>query len=302
MSDIVKATHQGKFDIGAIEINCANLEDGTRVISKSAIFKAFGRTKRGRIKGEIRVHNMPELPAFLDANNLQPFINEEFRSVLIPIDYLNLNGKHNTGYKAEILPMMCRIYMDARSANVLTKQQLPFASQSESVLYSLSQVGIAGLVDEATGYQEIRQRDALQQILDKYLRKEYAAWASCFPIEFYEEMFRLKGWHLDKKTMKMPQVVGRFTNDIIYNRLAPGVLGELQVKNPVLKTGRRKTKHHQWLTEDIGHPALDRHFSGVMALMRANANWEQFKRSLERAYPKLGDQLALRFDAPEDDD
>ena len=39
------------------------------------------------------------------------------------------------------------------------------------------------------------------------------------------------------------------------------------------ETGRRKTKHHQWLKDDIGHPALDRHFSGVMALMRVNTNW-----------------------------
>lgn len=301
MSELIKATHQGKFIIGSIEINCANLADGTRVVSKSAIFKAFGRTKRGRIKGEVRGHNMPDLPAFLDANNLQKFINEELRTVLIPVDYINLNGKESAGYKDEILPMICRMYMDARSSGVLTKQQLPFASQSESVLYSLSQVGIAGLVDEATGFQEIRQRDALQQILDRYLRKEYAAWARCFPIEFYEEMFRLKSWQLDKKTMKMPSVVGRYTNDIIYDRLAPGVLAELQKKNPVVR-GRRKTKHHQWLTEEIGHPALDRHFSGIMALMRANATWDNFKRSLERAYPKIGDQLGLRFDVTIDDE
>ena len=243
---------------------------------------------------------MPELPAFLDSNNLQPFINEEFKSVLIPIEYLNLNGRQVSGYKAEILPMMCRLYMDARHADKLTKQQIPLANQSESVLYSLSQVGIAGLVDEATGFQENRQRDALQKILEKYLRKEYATWARCFPIDFYEEMFRLKSWHLDKKTMKMPGVVGRYTNDIIYDRLAPGILEELQRKNPVLENGRRKRKHHQWLTEETGHPALDRHFSGIMALMRANTTWDNFKRSLERAYPKLGSQLALLFDAPDD--
>ena len=93
----------------------------------------------------------------------------------------------------------------------------------------------------------------------------------------------------------MPQVVGRYTNDIIYDRLAPGILDELRKLNPKLSTGRRKVKHHQWLTEETGHPALDRHFSGVMALMRANFDWSHFKRSLERAYPKIGTQLALRF-------
>jgi len=37
------------------------------------------------------------------------------------------------------------------------------------------------LVDEATGYQEIRDRLALQAILDRFLRKELAAWAKRFP-------------------------------------------------------------------------------------------------------------------------
>jgi hypothetical protein len=32
-----------------------------------------------------------------------------------------------------------------------------------------------------------------------------------------------------------------------------------------------------------------------MALMRANTTWEHFKRGLERAYPKIGTQLALKF-------
>jgi hypothetical protein len=42
-------------------------------------------------------------------------------------------------------------------------------------------------------------------------------------------------------------------------------------------------------------PALDRHFTGIMALMRANSDWERFRRGLNRAYPKIGTQLALRF-------
>lgn len=42
------ATHQGILKIGDNELTCAVLEDGSRIISRNAIFKAFGRTKRGR--------------------------------------------------------------------------------------------------------------------------------------------------------------------------------------------------------------------------------------------------------------
>lgn len=45
---------------------------------------------------------------------------------------------------------------------------------------SLAHVGIVGLIDEATGYQEVRDKLALQAILDAYLRKELVAWAKRF--------------------------------------------------------------------------------------------------------------------------
>ncbi len=111
---------------------------------------------------------------------------------------------------------------------------------------------------------------------------------------------RLKNWKLDKKTMRMPGVVGRYTNDIVYDRLAPGIFDELKKINPVQENGRRKSKHHSWLTQETGHPALDKHFTGILALMRAHTDWEHFKRSLARAYPKIGTgealkQLAMQF-------
>jgi hypothetical protein len=58
----------------------------------------------------------------------------------------------------------------------------------------LAHVGIIALVDEATGYQDVRDRLALQAILDAYLRKELAAWAKRFPEEFYRQIFRLRDW------------------------------------------------------------------------------------------------------------
>ena len=42
---LLNATHEGKLKIGEVELNVAVLEDGTRVITQSAVFKAFGRTK-----------------------------------------------------------------------------------------------------------------------------------------------------------------------------------------------------------------------------------------------------------------
>src|SRR4029078_9085795 len=145
------------------------------------------------------------------------------------------NGNQAIGYKAELLPSTCYVFIDALEKKALKLNQIHIAERAKMLVRGFAIIGIIALVDEATGFQETRKRDALQKILDKYLRKEYAAWARRFPIEFHEQLFRLKGWGLDKKTMKMPSVVGRYTNDLIYDRLAPGILEELRKRNPVIE-------------------------------------------------------------------
>jgi hypothetical protein len=125
------STHEGKLNLGDIELSVAVLEDGTRIITQSGVFKAFGRTKRGRAKHDLRVLNMP---AFVDAKNLQPLVNERLMAVLNQVDYLDKNGKQSTGYDAKVLPMLCKLYLDAREFGVLVKQQMPLGDIGQLLL------------------------------------------------------------------------------------------------------------------------------------------------------------------------
>ena len=95
--------------------------------------------------------------------------------------------------------------------------------------------------------------------------------------------------------VKRPSIIGHDTNDIVYARIAPGVLDELQRKNPTLPNGHRKSKHHQWFTPELGHQKLKKHLATVIALMRAAANWGQFERSLKRAFPVQNDQFEMNL-------
>ncbi|MGH6770992.1 MAG: P63C domain-containing protein [Xanthobacteraceae bacterium] len=62
---------------------------------------------------------------------------------------------------------------------------------------------------------------------------------------------------------------GILTNDIIYDRLAPGVLEQLKKVNPKDEaTGRRKHKNFQWLTSNAGYPKLREHLGAVIAIMK----------------------------------
>lgn len=291
---LYQATHQGKLDIGNKKLDCAVLDNDarTRVISLGAVFKAFGRSKRGRPKDEIRVPNMP---SFVDAKNLQPFINKDLRTVLKPVKYLSSTGREVTGFDAEILPLLCDLYLEARAKGALTKQQEPLAMVAEILVRSFAKVGIIALIDEATGYQEVRDRDELNRILEAYIAKELLPWAKRFPDEFYKQLFRLRGWQYSPISVKRPGYVGTLTNKLIYEKLPPGVLEELRKKNPRTPKGHRKHRHHQYLTENIGNPHLEKHLASVTTLMRAASNWSIFERLFKRAFPDGPQQIEMSF-------
>lgn len=293
--EILRATHQGILKIGEKEMLCAVLNDGTRIISRNAIFRAFGRTKRGRKKNEIRVPNMP---SFIDANNLQPFISEELRGELKAIEYHALNGRIMTGYNAKILPLICDVYLTDRmqEKTALTKAQEPLAIASEILVRSFAKIGIIALVDEATGFQEVRDKLALQKILEIYIAKELRPWVKTFPDSFYENLFRLKGWQYKPLSVKRPLVVGKITNNLIYKRLAPSVLKELKRITPKDSKGRYKHRLFRRLTENVGDPKLREHLASVITLMKASPNWSMFYRLIQRALPQYGETIDLPFD------
>ena len=295
--DLPVAEYRGEIQIGEMVIPCAVLNDGQRVLSEHGISNALGgRSGYAKRRSKASEDAGAPLPVFLASNNLKPFIsNDLLNGPLQPIEYYS--GKQIvSGFPAEVLPEVCDIWLSARAAGALNAQQAERAQAAEILSRGLANLGIIGLVDEATGYQEIRDRKALQAILDKYIKKEFAAWAKRFPDEFYKELFRLRGWKWNPITVAKPSVVGHYTNDIVYERLAPGILEELQSRNPQNKRGRRKVRHHQYLTEDIGHPALAQHLHAVIGLMRASSNWEQFWDMLNRAFPKKDTQWKLDLD------
>lgn len=147
-------------------------------------------------------------------------------------------------------------------------------------------------MDEATGYQDIRSKKALATILEKFIDKELQPWTKTFPFEFYELIAKLKGWP-SSYALKRPSGVGHYTNDLVYERLAPGVLDELKARTPRFASGTLRNKYFQWFTPEFGHPKLREHLIGVMALMRAAPNWAAFKRALQRSYPKQDEQVPL---------
>lgn len=292
---VLKATHgspNNPLKIGDFEIPCYVLEDGTRVLSGRGMQQALALGQR---HGTL-------LKEFLSKDNLQPFINKGLAMVLSsPIRFIRpgRGGRVALGYEATILADICDAVLTARDEGVLNNKQLLIAKQCEILTRAFAKVGIIALVDEATGYQEVRDRNELNRILEAYIAKELLPWTKRFPDEFYEQLFRLLSWRYSPLSAKRPGFVGTLTNQLVYEKLPPGVLNELREINPSAK-GRRKHKHHQFLTEEIGNPHLEKHIASVTTLMRISPNYKTFKRYFDKAFPPPIEQIEI-FEQEDDE-
>lgn len=282
---VLKATH-GSSDrplvIGDLSLPCYVLEDGRRVLSLGGMVRALGMSIGGGGKGE-----GDRLARFLGSNSISPFVSNELTSrIKTPIRFqAPTGGSVATGYEATILPDICDSILASRQSGKLRIQQVHIANQAEILVRGLARVGIIALVDEVTGYQEVRDRKALEEILNKYISEELRKWTPTFPTDYFTQIFRLKDWRTPSFPTARPGIMAHYTNDIVYSRLAPGVLHELQHRNPIVEHGRRKHKHFQHLTADHGHPKLKEHLGDVVVLMKAANSWQEFRRLLDRVKP-----------------
>lgn len=290
-----EAKYNGIIVLGDSPLPCAVLDNGMRVLSERGVTKVLGGKRGGsHWKRQNSAPSNGYLPVFLSAGNLSPFISPSLRIALgNPVLYRARNGKVGYGVPATLLAEICRVFRRAARADALIGDQNQIAIQAEILYDGFAEVGITALIDEATGYQEVRDRDGLYRILEAYISKELLPWTKRFPDEFYRQLFRLRGWPYSPPSPKRPQLVGKLTNQLIYEKLPPGVLDALRKKNPIVEHGYRRYKHHQLLTEDVGDKNLASQLIAVTTLMRVSRNWNAFRKLFDRAFEEPGSQYEM---------
>lgn len=299
---VLKATH-GSADhplkIGDLDIPCYVLEDGRRVLSLGGMVKALGMSIGGAGGGE-----GDRLVSFASGKSISPFISSDLASRMKTTIRFQAptGGTVATGYEATILADLCDAVLEARKVGALRPQQEHIAHQCEVLVRGFARVGIIALIDEATGYQKDRAKDALATILEAFIAKELQAWVKTFPADFYQELFRLRGLDYPTASVKRPQYFGLLTNDIVYKRLAPGVLDELKRVTPKNDEGRPKAKYFQSLTTNTGYPKLREHLGAVVAIMKLSDNYRDFILKLDRLAPKHNETIPLALDYRQEDD
>ncbi len=288
------ATHRGTIKLLDTETACFVLDDGRRVLSNNGMVETLAMKAGGA--GQTTLGN-DRLLRFAKGKTVGQYLPPEvLEAIQNPIRFRV--GDEETrihGYDASVLVAICQAVLKARDEGKLQRQQAHIAERCYLLILGFANLGIVALIDEATGYQSERARDALAEILEAFIAKELAAWVKTFPDDFYLQLARLRDVKLDALTTQRPAYFGHYTNNIVYERLAPGVLKELQAVNPRQPNGARRAKHHQWMTRDIGHAKLREHITKVVVLMQVAKDWQTFMTNLDVVAPRVGETLTMPF-------
>ncbi|WP_323880974.1 MULTISPECIES: P63C domain-containing protein [Aeromonas] len=280
LAKLPKATHFGTLPFGD-DLQCFVLNDGRRVISGRGMTEAIGM--KGRGPGVMRIADHKLIRAYGDTKLIDAINN--------PIKFVGKNPKGSSetsdGFEAEVLGQVCEAILTARDNGLLTTEQdHRYAQHADTLMRGFARVGLVALIDEATGYQNDRNRDELAKILEAFVTRELRPWVPTFPPEFYERLYKLYElpWPPERANAR-PGFFGHITNNVIYDRLAPSLLPELKA---AASKAERKARLHQFLTEDIGHPALRAHLHSIVTLLRIAKTPEQFFSMVDEAFPKFG--------------
>ena len=292
----LQATHEGEIRIGNYVLTCCVLNNKQRIVNKDDFLSMLGSSMNVPIK-----YSEAIAPLTYATTKVSKSTNQLLERIRKPVHFMTTKGFPAYGYDGTLITEYCRAVLRARKWGFITPK-MPIASAianvCEDIVVALANVGIIALIDEGTKYQRVRADDNLQKILDSYLAKYLGPWEKRFQDEFYENLFRLKGWdwnYCKIQRKNKPSVVGKITKDIIYSRMAPGLIDELEKLNPIVFEGKRASKHHQWLTPNVGQIALRGHLYGVIALMKCSTSWRSFYPKLQSVYPRLNEQMELKL-------
>ncbi len=261
--------------IADMEVGCYVLDDGRRVIPTNYMLDTLHMARGGSM-----VRGMNRLELFVSRERIKPFVSSNLLDRIKNPVRFKTGGNIAYGYDSDTLIDIAEAVIRADNEVGLQKQQAGIAHQCQVITSSLTRVGLVALIDEATGYQTIRDKDELQQILTLYLLPEHRPWMQTIPEEFTKEVYRVYGWTRTKDN-RGPRYAGKLIRQLIYERMPKPVLPALDEVNPTNSKYQRKHRHHQFLTDKQG---LD-HFRSlvitVMTILRLSKNKAEFKRHLE---------------------
>ena len=218
------------------------------------------------------------------ADTLKRFVAKK---LWIEVDGVEVRGSDNNRVVKDRVCAAVIDYYAFESTSISDEQK----AQAIFAHRAFGEIGVRSWIQSITGWNN-KKPDF--QITD-FVMNTPAIWdreTKAFPTEFYEQIYRLRGWdYHDPNRKGHPGIVGSDTNKLIYDKFPQGVAGSLSEKYAKVNKRRRK---YEFLTLEDGRNHLEKHMVAVLITMRLSpaGNWKKFLKNLNKAIP---DANAIRF-------
>lgn len=287
---------RGRLPLGGIEnVDCANASDGRKVLRLISA-QSFSQIIGVSIVGPNSYKNL-----VVPLGHPKAMSSRERRileDLATPIK-LKVGNVEADYYDHVLLIEYAKAILRLRRTKRLPDTFSDYANNCELFIMGLANVGLAAMIDEATGYDKQKKRREYLDLFRGYIREHQSDWEKEFPDEFFDGMYGI--YHLDKKDRNgHPQFFAHFILKYIYTPLANSkgaILEMLKERDPIVSSGKgRKYRLHQFLSDNIGKPELRRHIASVNTLLRVSEDKGKFDRLFKKAFPQIGDQMEFNFD------
>lgn len=165
-------TKKGQLTIGTHIIDVAMLNNGSRVICKPALKEGLV-DNRGIILDKDMAKVMAQLPLYLELfSDHLPELKAYQAGQIDHVGHFKFTDgeREELGYDVSMLATAAETYLRYRDALKLGNKPIPkqyalAIKFSDILMIKLAYVGMTALVDEATGYQEVRSKTDLPDML-----------------------------------------------------------------------------------------------------------------------------------------
>ena len=267
----------GTLDLAGTPVDVYVLDTDERVMILRSVVKVLTGIDGGILEDYIGVK---ALKPFIDSG----LVLEESVDFYIP--GTQFRGR---GITAEQFEAILTGYVKALHAGALsTDRQREIAIRCAILSTSFLRVGIIAQIDEATGYQYARAKDALEIKLRAFIADELRAWEKTFPDELWEQFGRLTNWK--GSLHKRPKWWGHLVMELIYDALDPEIADYLRKNKPKPYHGQN---YHQWLTQDVGLKALIPHIYEIIGIAKTCRDMPELREKVAEHYGRESVQMTL---------
>lgn len=283
-----QAVHRGDLAIMGLDVPCYVLENGVRVIGRTSATEVLTGIKGGGA-----------LEKYIAVRALEPFIPlENVLERMVPFRLPEVAGTGNAvkGLPADLFIDICEGFVSAMEFHFrpdsphprLTTRQQQMAVAASRFLSACAKVGLEALIDEATGYQYEREKDALTVKLAAFLETDMRKWEKTFPDDLWIEFGRLTNWK--GAITKRPKYWGKLVLELIYDKIDPDVSKWLKEHAPAPKHGQN---YHQWLSGQYGLKKLVEHIWMIIGMARTCETMTELRDRVNALYGREPVQMRL---------